>query len=236
MDSRWNPSETSSIEITCPECGNVSPFTIWSIINTQDNPETLSELIKGDLYTFACPTCGYQTIVSHPCLYLDPAHSVFIYNTANDPEMKQQAERAFNDLKKQDANLESTGIFRIVKGHQELADKAAIFAEELDDRAMEVLKLIVVSYAVSEHRISDKVPCSVYFLGANEEKLAFRLESEAEGKEQNFISSLSLGAYQVLLDSLKETTVLNEHSYYFDSTWATQAVQKMETDRAATAE
>lgn len=35
----WNPSESTEMPVSCPNCGQETSFEIWTVLNAQDNPK-----------------------------------------------------------------------------------------------------------------------------------------------------------------------------------------------------
>lgn len=221
----WNPSESSEMPVSCPNCGQETSFEIWTILNAQDNPEKAASLAAGTLTDFTCPHCGFRTILDHPCMFIDPDHKLMVYNVCGDPEMTQQAEDTFAALPSMDEVMNSTE-FRIVNSMQELSDKAAIFAAGYDDRIIEMLKLSVLGYAQHQNRISEDTPCMVSFIESNDERITFHIQTETEG----FTSSMSAESYEVFAkalepfdkDALAQITKVDigRSAYVVDLEWA----------------
>lgn len=194
----WNPSESAEILVSCPNCGQETPFEIWTILNAQDNPEKAAQLAAGTPTEFTCPQCGFRTFLNHPCMFVDPDHTLMIYNVCGDPDMTKQAEETFAALPSIDEVMNSAE-FRIVDSMQELSDKTAIFAAGYDDRIIEMLKLNVLGYAQHQNRITEDTPCMVSFIESDDERITFRIQTETEG----FTSSMSAESYEVFAKALE---------------------------------
>lgn len=221
----WNPSESTEMPVSCPNCGQETSFEIWTVLNAQDNPKKAASLAAGTLTDFTCPRCGFRTILDHPCMFIDPDHKLMVYNVCGDLEMTQQAEDTFAALPSMDEVMNSTE-FRIVDSMQELSDKAAIFTAGYDDRIIEMLKLSVLGYAQHQNRISEDTPCMVSFIESNDERITFRIQTETEG----FTSSMSAESYEVFAkalesfdkDALAQITKVDagRSAYVVDLEWA----------------
>lgn len=221
----WNPSESTEMPVSCPNCGQETSFEIWTVLNAQDNPEKAASLAAGTLTDFTCPHCGFRTILDHPCMFIDPDHKLMVYNVCGDPEMTQQAEETFAALPSIDEVMNSAE-FRMVDSMQELSDKAAIFAAGYDDRIIEMLKLSVLGYAQHQNRIAEDTPCMVSFIESNDERITFHIQTETEG----FASSMSAESYEVFTkalesfdkDSLAQITKVGagRSAYVVDLEWA----------------
>ena len=197
-NSQWNPSESENYPVSCPQCGQETEFTIWTILNSLENPQEAQSLAKGSLTDFTCPNCGYRTVLNHPCLYLDPIQKCMIYNVCGDAEMSEQAILTFNTLKNEEETL-SDALFRIVDTHAQLSDKVAILSEGLDDKVMEVLKLSVLGHAQNQGKVT----------------------------EDSFLSSISEEAYQVFAEALVSKEPPLVHPYVVDLEWAYYALTEI---------
>ena len=80
----WNPSESTEMPVSCPNCGQETSFEIWTVLNAKDNPEKAASLAAGTLTDFTCPHCGFRTILDHPCMFIDPDHKLMVYNVCGD--------------------------------------------------------------------------------------------------------------------------------------------------------
>lgn len=221
-NSQWNPSESENYPVSCPQCGQETEFTIWTILNSLENPQEAQSLAKGSLTDFTCPNCGYRTVLNHPCLYLDPIQKCMIYNVCGDAEMSEQAILTFNTLKNEEETL-SDALFRIVDTHAQLSDKVAILSEGLDDKVMEVLKLSVLGHAQNQGKVTENSYCAVQFTERIDGELHFRIQADNE----TFLSSISEEAYQVFAEALVSKEPPLVHPYVVDLEWAYYALTEI---------
>jgi len=66
------------IEVTCPQCGTKYVAQVQSIIDVGQDPRLKSLLLRGQLNTITCPSCGALGIVSAPLLYHDPQKELLL--------------------------------------------------------------------------------------------------------------------------------------------------------------
>lgn len=102
-------------------------------IDVAVEPGVEEELTSGKLFTFTCPSCGRAARIVHPELsYRDAKRGLSIQMDA---------------LGKLDpaALGEAAGVTRIVRDSNALLEKVKLFAAGLDDRVIEVLKIVVGS-------------------------------------------------------------------------------------------
>ena len=133
-------------EIACPTCGATGEFILWESLNNVLNPDEAQQLIDGSLFRYRCPRCGAETDVVYPCLYHDLKEHAMVQlvdegslDEAIRMLDKMQADRMFAKM-----NEEANYRHRLVTSQNDLREKAMLFRDGLDDRAMEVLKLLVL--------------------------------------------------------------------------------------------
>jgi len=127
-------SKPSPTTIACTGCGTKAPFVAWESLNVSLNPDEKESLLKGELTRFTCEKCGWSGQVIHPLLYHDMRQQFMVWLMPN-PESK----------------MEDAGFRESMKGYRlrrvanlnELKEKVYLFDAGLDDRQMEVLKLII---------------------------------------------------------------------------------------------
>lgn len=218
-EPKWNPSESQDYPVSCPNCGKETPFVLWVMLNTKENPEEAKQLAAGSLASFTCPHCGYHTPLNYPCLYMDPDRNLMIYNICDDDEMREQAIQTFDTLQKENDPI-SNATFRIVDSTAQLSDKVTTFTTGFDDKVMEVLKLSVLGHAQSQGKVTEDSYCAVQFIKQKDNELHFRIQAN----EETFLSSISTEAYQVFADSLAAVEIPFVHPYVVDLEWAYHAL------------
>ncbi len=200
--------------ITCPACGARSETTFWASINNKLNPNEANELLYGNLFEFTCPSCGGSTELCYPCLFHDMERHAMIQYAPD----ATQAEKTAADLDKlfergplQDMVDEAGYRYRIVFNHNDLREKARIFHDGLDDRAIEVIKLMVETMALEGP--DDDTPLLVYYdrLEGND-SLRFIILAE-----EVMLSTVPLSMYESLLPL---PGGMSNREYFVDRDWA----------------
>ncbi len=150
-------------KITCSECGHTQDFIIWQSLNGDLNPEARQQLLDGTLFHFECQNCGHKSTVDYPILYHDMMHQMMVYYV--DEDSVEQALEAMVDEEK-NMRFEMPGYRkRIVTDQNALREKAIIFEHGLDDRVVEIIKLIY--YANASKQFPEANITAVYFLVAD---------------------------------------------------------------------
>lgn len=119
--------------VKCPKCGAEIEFTLWNSINTEMS-FAIPDIISGKLFEIECKKCGFKNHVVYPILFNDMQHKVWIWLTLDQNNEEYNKSLEF-------AKLMQNRI-RIVTTQEELREKTLIFNAELDDRVVEVAKLI----------------------------------------------------------------------------------------------
>lgn len=136
-------SKFSYSEVTCPECNKTQKVKVWDSINVNLDPEQKENIMSGKLFEFTCDECGFTTRVQYPCLYHDMDKSLMIYCIPNFSADTKSLDKMLNRLKidSPEHSMENYK-FRIVKDTNKLLEKIRIFDEELDDRVIEIIKIV----------------------------------------------------------------------------------------------
>lgn len=151
--------------VTCSVCGTENDFVIWQSLNSDLDPEAKQRLIDGTLFDFKCKKCGHESKVNYPILYHDMAHNVMIHcvpqeNVEEARKSLTESQNAFDDKLPQYTN-------RIVTNPNALREKAIIFEHGLDDRVIEIIKLLY--YTKAREQFPEANITDVFFLVADGE-------------------------------------------------------------------
>lgn len=213
-ESRWGESERDPISFKCPQCSADIDYMAWTKLNRQDAPEAYERLLNDRLSEFVCAECGYSASIVHPCLFLDPIAKACVYHVV-DPQMASAAEEMFESLR-DDAGF-GCDCFRIVVSRQDLAEKARLLKEGLDDRVIEILKFGVSGNAKMEGLVAIDESCTVRFRSVSDDG---RLEFGLEIGDRRYSSRLDRGGYELFGDMLRRSSLANVQPYRVDRDWA----------------
>jgi len=146
--------------IVCPECGKTQDFTIWLTLNGDLDPEAKQQLLDGTLFNFVCKNCGHKSNVNYGLLYHDMTHKAMVYYVDED-SVEQTQETMLDAQKKMGFDI-SGYRKRVVTDRNSLREKAIIFEHGLDDRVIEIIK--VIFYANAREQFPNAGISDVYFL------------------------------------------------------------------------
>src|SRR5262245_5617611 len=142
------------LSVACPACGTTSVESIAVSLNGPRVPEIVQAIVDGSFHRFACRTCGCDFRVDGPLIYTDFERKQWIGEFPLDWETSwaglehqplDSFRRAMIDFAPPIVRAESSGFaVRAVFGLGALAEKISLFAAGLDDRVIELVKLVVL--------------------------------------------------------------------------------------------
>lgn len=213
--------------IQCPKCQKTIEVGLWESLNAHVSPEAAERLMKGEFFVVKCPECGFSGAFEYPLLYNDMEHHMMIQLAVgnSEAEVKEMITAYRDGFKETMAKVEQmAGIdfksdFRIVTSGADLQEKAMIIKAGFDDRAMEVMKFLLLAQVSEQNKDAD---------------LAFvRYYEEANGKRQflffkeNYEVAATVPFDQALYDMLKKDFDFSGVTEdIIDMSWAVQFVQK----------
>lgn len=150
--------------VTCPKCGQAQDYIIWHTLNGDMNPVEKQQLLDGTLFRFECKNCGHKSNVNYGILYHDMTHRAMVYYV--DESSVEHTKETMLDAERM-SGFDMPGYRkRIVTDQNALREKAIIFEHGLDDRVVEIIKLVY--YANASERFPDANIRAVYFLVVDE--------------------------------------------------------------------
>ncbi len=121
--------------VVCPGCGAPGPMTLLSKVDVTLDPALKERLLRGRLSVFTCAKCGREARIAHAVLYADPARGLFLQLV---PEGPFDAPAALARL-----GAGTPRVSRLVRDGNALIEKVRIDDASLDDRVVEVEKLLL---------------------------------------------------------------------------------------------
>jgi hypothetical protein len=132
-------ADTRRRRIAC-FCEKVFEADLPVVVDLGSRPEAADEVLRGEFMAVTCPACGKRLTPEFPCRFRGvPAGAL----GSLDIELVPEAERVAYLSGRLGRSLGRPD--RVVIGVPELAEKLAIFRSGLDDRAVEMLKFLLVS-------------------------------------------------------------------------------------------
>lgn len=206
--------------VKCPKCGQMSDVTVWSSVTVKDGPDLKTDLLSGRLNMFHCPSCSQVGLMPHPMLYHDEDKKLMIsFSPTNDAVLKQQMFENVEKSSRESGELEKLAGYnlRFVADYNELLEKVLIFDNNLNDKAVEVIKLMILSQDIEK---SEQRTCR--FGKAENGILEFMIHDSIEN--QIFTSSVPQETYDTVYNTLLESG-MKPYSFGWemvDSSYATR--------------
>lgn len=206
--------------LKCPKCGKDNKFTIWQSLNTGLDPEKKQQLISGALFRMECTECGTVTNVNYPILYHDMPNGLMIHYVTEEKEVEEVIS-AFEGMKNaQPGVIGDDYQLRIVTNVNSLREKAYIFDLGLDDRVIELMKLMIFTSLYQQ--FPDKEIAEI-LLDINEgepENFAVR-QSDGQWFKTGFIKEM----YEILQREFDDYLKADITGYIVDFVWAKNAFE-----------
>ena len=139
--------------VKCPKCGQMSEVTVWNSITVSDSVDLKQALLSGKINMFRCPSCSYSALMPTPMLYHDENKKLMIsFSPCNDEVLKLQLFDNVQKSSKESGELEKLEGYnlRFVADYNELLEKILIFDNGMNDKTIEVLKLMILSQDIEK--------------------------------------------------------------------------------------
>ena len=134
------------IPFQCEQCGRHLHKQVYDGVDVSKEPQYRAKVMDASIFDFVCPHCGNVNGVIYPFLYHDPSRRFMIQlvdsSFKGDPfvdvfDETKETERA---MKQVTADMKSRYRFRTVRTPNALMEKIILFENDLDDRAVEIMK------------------------------------------------------------------------------------------------
>ena len=205
-------AEAQNNMFTCPQCGEDGPLTMWTSINVAQDPDARRRVEDLSIFEWTCPNCQKTSLVLHPCLYHDVANEFMIW-FAPDGEIQDNT----TDFSQLDHYTLST-----THTPNEIREKVNVLERHLDDRALEMTKLILIMQLSRDNvDVVDVVFHSIDTSG----RFVFVLV-HPDGAEQYL--RLPPTTYQKLAQDVREYLYTPTHSFLtIDLNWAKDSLEML---------
>jgi len=142
--------------VTCPECGEKIEVTVWESLNRQVDSEAADRLMAGGFFHVKCPKCEFEGPFFYRMLYHDMDRATMVQfvppkkGESSEEIAQREAEQHLQSILAMKEktptglfNLISGGTFRVVTNHVDLMEKARLLRAKLDDRVVELMKVLI---------------------------------------------------------------------------------------------
>jgi len=156
------------VEVTCPECGAKGFAIMHDSINVTMDPENKAKVLDQSLFLFRCEKCKAGVHLEYSTLYHDMREKYMIM-VAPDPDAARKENIALPEFETH--SMVSDGYrLRVVCRIFDLIEKIRVFDSDLDEYAIELVKLLI------HPQLND--PKEILFETASEYRLAFYVTYE----------------------------------------------------------
>ena len=139
--------------VKCPQCGCEKQIAVWRSLNSDREPQAKAQLMNGTLFGYKCDGCGWETNLFYPILYHDMQNNAMVYCV---PEQEaEEAKKTFAAAEDMVEDKIPGYRNRVVTDHNALREKAIIFDAGMDDRVIELVKIVYASAALKQGRAAE---------------------------------------------------------------------------------
>lgn len=191
-------SLNSKKSVKCPKCGQMSDIVVWNSITVKDSADLKQDVLAGKINMFHCASCSYSALMPVPLLYHDEEKKLLISFSPCDDPIKE--ETLYADIKKTSAMSNELKSFegynlRFITKYNDFLEKVLIFDSGLNDKAIEVLKLMVLSQDLEK---AEQRTC--FFGKTDDNGIEFMIQDKIEN--QVYTSTVPKESYNLIYSQL----------------------------------
>ena len=138
------PDNKMNKAVVCPMCGELGKAEIYTSVNVARDKSFRARVLDGELFSWTCPSCGYNSRLTYPILYNDMKNRFMVYLI---PKV-DRFQLCDKELEEKYSNLRNISK-RVVPDFNSFKEKIFIFESGLDDMAVELTK-VAISQTVSK--------------------------------------------------------------------------------------
>lgn len=140
-------SVTQTAQLACPHCDHRQNFVYWRSINIEQDPTVKDDLLQRKLHVLECDRCGTETPIHYRTLYHSPEDAVMLWLCPEGNLPLQDKEDVMSSLP---SALLKRYRFRTVSNLNDLLEKIRCVDDGLDDRAVEIVKLLTLQQLLKQ--------------------------------------------------------------------------------------
>ena len=196
--------------VICPKCvSHIRVNSYWDINADEDILET-QQLFDRSLFTFKCEKCGhvFESFVGHSFTINDVCHIV-----------RQPCKEVVDLYLKDVPNFLLYKNPRIVFDTNSFIEKARIFYMGLDDRLVEIIKVMAVTQIIQTHGEFDFDDVRCWVSEEKDLEISFRYKEKIVNTTIIEFSEY-INLFGHLYDYIEKVCANDENSIYIDFQWA----------------
>lgn len=153
---KFNEYDTA---VTCPHCGRRGTFRMRTLIDPAADPDAAAGVLDAGWFTYVCPHCGEKQILTHTCLFHSGSDRI-LYALADSEEDFEQLAAWMRGINQRDALDDALNRMirecdcRLVRDLSALQEKLLLHVLHLDDRVIEVCKILTETILKTEGKIT----------------------------------------------------------------------------------
>ncbi|MDY6065818.1 MAG: CpXC domain-containing protein [Finegoldia sp.] len=212
------------VDVKCPVCRHEGKFEVHSNVEANKDSDLKKKILTGELFTYICPVCNNRVNINYGMLYRDDEKK-FMAKIAVDELEFEQARQTFGEIDKIE-NEQIRKVMaplldydkRIVINWQNLAEKIMIKDAGLDDKVIELIKVLYVQAFYKQN--PDKEVVAVHFAqNSGDNYIVF------VAKDQNYTMPVTDNLYKKLEGQLSKMEKADD--LVVDLRWADQTFKKL---------
>ncbi len=216
-------SVTQPARLSCPHCDHTQNFVYWQSINVKIDPSAKEDLLQRKLHTMECERCGTITPISYTTLYHDMEEGVMIWLCPDgEPPLKDKEEI----MESLPPALLHRYQFRTVVNMNELIEKIRCFDDGLDDRVVELVKLLTFQQLIKQNpEMSEET--QLYYSDTSREKTGYHLHFVImrPGVQQSKTFAIPRSVYESIIVDFKKHLLDDSNWPHIDKHFAAQLFQ-----------
>ena len=194
--------------IECPHCKQECERTPLTRISPNRDPSVRKKVQDLSLFRWKCPNCGTTMLVEDPCLYHDISGQFMVWLS---PEGKKPETGRIDPL--------AGYTLRYVDDLNAFREKINILERGLDDRAVEIMKLIL--FLQLQH---DLDVVELLFHDLDERTAEFRFAAVLSDGAEQYVA-MPGETYQRIRQDVEERLYTPRDFVKIDMSWAADALE-----------
>lgn len=183
-------------------------MTVWQSVRAEDT-DLKADILKRKLNIFECDICGAQALYPEPLLYTDDEKKLMItFAPCADKASRDKMYEQIRKTSKTSGELDRLDGYnlRFVTDYNDLMEKILIFDNDLNDKVLEFIKLMILSQE------PDKASKRRVMFGKKENsEIEFLVQDMSDG--MMYTSRVPMVTYETVMTQLRQTGV---KMYSFD--------------------
>ena len=171
--------------IICPNCNHEQELHVTPTVNVTLDPDMKEKVLSGEIFLFTCENCGFSGFAGFPFIYEDKetygGFLIYMEPGCEDREVGVDGDIA-DQVRLQNMTM------RLVTTINELKEKIFIFDAGLDDRVVELFKMLALSKMKADD--ASQIP----------DELRFSKMETVDGEEKMFFAAFSDEQYLGVLE------------------------------------